>query len=233
MYLPLPPPPPTRVLSYPACSQPASPRTPRHEHLAAIPEVQRALQRWRDMDGVLLEPSDQNELASAVMLARCCADPPPVSTLGWGGSGGDSASGAEDRSVAAAAASAGVVACSSGDGIEDAVGIEQGGVRGGVAVDVGHAAVGPSNAKGVVAAAASPFPGFSVGGEGVEDGVGVGRVGASMSGVTSGPGWLKRPVPRLDGERESRFRKVDGAAVDEGIDVGGGAGGPSRQHMPV
>lgn len=41
------------------------------------------LRRWRDLGGVLLDAADENELASAVMLARCCSDPPPVSTLAW------------------------------------------------------------------------------------------------------------------------------------------------------
>lgn len=45
------------------------------------------VQHWRKLNGVLLDASDENELASALMLARCCSDPPPVSTLAWTGSG--------------------------------------------------------------------------------------------------------------------------------------------------
>lgn len=214
--------------------QPASLRPGRHEgYLAVIPEVQRALQRWRELDGVLLEPSDQNELASVVMLARCCADPPPVSTLGWSGSGGESALGAGEKSTAAGAVAVASVG-GGGGGVQEAVGVEQGGAaRSGVvfaAGGPGHAAVGLSSTSRGGGVAASPFPGFSVGEEASEGGADLGRVGASMSGVAAaGPGWLKRPVPRLDGERESRFRKVDAGGVDDRIDVGGEGGGPSRQ----
>lgn len=50
---------------------------------ASNPSVSRVLQRWVALDGVLLEASDENEIASTIILARCCADPPPVSYLTW------------------------------------------------------------------------------------------------------------------------------------------------------
>ena len=53
------------------------------EPFPSNPTTQHVLRRWRDLNGVLLDAADENELASAVMLARCCSNPPPVSTLAW------------------------------------------------------------------------------------------------------------------------------------------------------
>ena len=61
------------------------------------PTTQHVLRRWRDLGGVLLDAADENELASAVMLARCCSNPPPVSTLGW--NAGASAGASVDDSI--------------------------------------------------------------------------------------------------------------------------------------
>lgn len=43
-----------------------------------LPTLKRVLRRWKNLKGVFARPVD-NKLASAVMLARCCADPPPPS----------------------------------------------------------------------------------------------------------------------------------------------------------
>lgn len=47
------------------------------------PTLQHVLKRWGDLGGSLVDPSDDNELVTSVMLARSCWEPPPVSTLPW------------------------------------------------------------------------------------------------------------------------------------------------------
>lgn len=163
------------------------------EVFASNPSVSRVLQRWVALDGVLLEASDENEIASTIILARCCADPPPVSYLTWnrGPDNSNPPAGATPSvdsttaSVAASTAAGGArdTAAENPSPTLDVISSAPAGGGGGILGVVGAgstvaasattpvaAVTGPAHGVSRMAVAApSPFPGFSGGSTGGVD----------------------------------------------------------------
>lgn len=167
----------------------------RNDNNLALESVRR---RWRDLGGFFVSPSDESELSPAVTLARCCLDPPSVSTLAWSSS---------------------VVGGGAFDAVSSGAGKSKKGVPGinkyweGCSVgggDFGGGARGSNGALGFVGASlSSELSGWGVSNAGGISGVVSEEGRNAASAVRSvGVGVSKRPGSSLSVEMGSKNRRL-------------------------